>query len=902
MLPTQPTDESERRPPLPLDPPAPPVSRVSPVPPTAPAPPVSPMSPAPPAAPTALAGSDLDGLSEGEARARRDRGLGNATPPPTGRSYRQIVVENVFTFINVSLASLGLALVLLGRPTDALVSTGVIALNVLVSVVQEIRAKRTLDRITLLTRPQATVVRDGRERAVSPADLVVGDVLVVGPGDQIVVDGRVVGDGRMAVDESQLTGESDLVPKVAGALVYSGSFCVTGRARYAAERVGAQSLATQITAGARAFRRVLTPLQREVYLVIRAVLVIVAYIELLLLTRALITGTDPARSVQNATIIASLVPNGLFLSIAVAYALAAVRIARHGVLVQQSNAIESLSEVDTLCLDKTGTLTANRLHVEGVHPFGLTEAEVGRVLGVLAASGRSGNKTSAAIAAAYPAPPRRAVAEIPFSSARKWSAVAFDDPGAAGDGRDGDEDDTPPVRGVYALGAPEMLRPSLATTGAGASWDEIAAQARTLTNRGLRVLLVAHAPTTTLEDHGDATRLPEGMTPLGLVSLSDELRPEAHAALAAFSAAGVRPVIISGDDPETVAALARQAGLGADGGDLGLVSGLDLATMDEAAFAAAAAAGTVFGRITPQQKERLVRVFRARGAYVAMIGDGVNDVLSLKAANLGIAMQSGSQATRGVADLVLLDDSFAALVPAVAEGQRIVNGMRHILNLFLTRIASVGLVILSALVVGEFPLALRQSSLVTLLSVGVPSVFLVLWARPGPTSTGPGRGRLARVVLPPVVLTGALSLLVFYGALLLHLARAGVPLRPLAQAQAQLTRISASDLATAQTALVSFLVLSGLLLVVFVEPPTAWWTGAAALSGDWRPTALAAGLAAAFVAVNVAPSLRALFALSPLGLRESALVVIALAVWTILVRWTWRGRVLERVLGLAGSS
>jgi len=599
-----------------------------------------------------------------------------------------------------------------------------------------------------------------------------------------------------------------------------------------------------------------------------------------------------------------LVPNGLFLSIAVAYALAAVRIVRHGVLVQQSNAIESLSEVDTLCLDKTGTLTANRLHVEGVRPFGLTEAAVGRVLGVLAASGRSGNKTSAAIAAAYPAPPRRAVAEIPFSSARKWSAVVFDDSGAAGDGGgddDGDDVDQPPVRGVYALGAPEMLRPSLATTGGGASWDEIATQARTLTNRGLRVLLVAHAPATTLEDHGDATRLPEGMTPLGLVSLSDELRPEARAALAAFVTAGVRPVIISGDDPETVAALARQAGLGADGGDLGLVSGLDLATMDEAAFAAAAAAGTVFGRITPQQKERLVRVLRARGAYVAMIGDGVNDVLSLKAANLGIAMQSGSQATRGVADLVLLDDSFAALVPAVAEGQRIVNGMRHILILFLTRIASVGLVILSALVVGEFPLALRQSSLVTLLSVGVPSVFLVLWARPGPTSTGPVRGRLARVVLPPVVLTGVLSLLVFYGALLLRLARASAPLRPIAQAQAQLARLSASDLATAQTALVSFLVLSGLLLMIFVEPPTAWWTGAAALSGDWRPTILAAGLAAAFVAVSLASPLRALFALSPLGLRESGLVVIALAVWTIFVRWAWRGRVLERFLGLAGS-
>jgi len=216
---TQPTGETGHGPPARLDEP------------TAPAPPVAAVPPAAPAAPAAPAGSDVDGLSEEEARARRARGLGNGAPPPTGRSYRQIIGENVLTFINVSLFLLGLALVLLGRPTDALVSTGVVALNVLVSVVQEVRAKRTLDHITLLTRPQATVVRDGRERAISPADLVVGDVLVVGPGDQIVVDGRVVGDGRMDVDESQLTGESDLVPKVAGALVYSGSFCVTGRAR-----------------------------------------------------------------------------------------------------------------------------------------------------------------------------------------------------------------------------------------------------------------------------------------------------------------------------------------------------------------------------------------------------------------------------------------------------------------------------------------------------------------------------------------------------------------------------------------------------------------------------------------------------------------------------------------------
>jgi cation-transporting ATPase E len=221
----------------------------------------------------------LQGLSEDEVHARRARGLANTAPPPTSRSYQQIIGENVFTFINVCLFLLGLALVLLGRPANALVSTGVITLNVLVSVVKEIRAKRTLDRIALLARPTATVIRDGQEHAVPPEELVVGDVLAVGPGDQIVIDGRVVGDGRLAVDESQLTGESDLIHQRAGDPVYSGSFCITGRAHYVAEGVGPESLATQITAGARAFRRILTPRQREIYFVTRVVLLIVAYIE-----------------------------------------------------------------------------------------------------------------------------------------------------------------------------------------------------------------------------------------------------------------------------------------------------------------------------------------------------------------------------------------------------------------------------------------------------------------------------------------------------------------------------------------------------------------------------------------------------------------------------------------------
>jgi len=840
-----------------------------------------------------------EGLAQHEVLARRAAGQGNTAPAPTSRTYRQIVVENVFTFINSCLFCLGMALALLGRPLDALISTGVIALNILVSVVQEIRAKRTLDRIALLTRPTATVIRDGRAHALPPEQLVIGDLLAVGPGDQIVVDGTVIGAGRMQVDESQLTGESQPIPKQAGDTVFSGSFCVSGGATYVAERVGAQSLAGQITAGARAFRRVLTPLQKQVHLVIRIMLLIVVYLEFLLVVNALIKGTSLAESVQISTIVAGLVPNGLFLSISVAYALGAVRIIRFGALVQQANAIESLSNVDMLCLDKTGTLTANRLQLSGIHALGSAEPDLAHILGIMAASARTSNATSAAIAAAYPSEPGRLLAEVPFASARKWSAVALNAELKSEIAENVIENAdsqfsilNSQFTGIFALGAPEFLRQAVGASAA--EWQTIMEHARSLTDQGLRVLLIVHHPDPTLlEDRGDDSRLPTGMTALGMVSLRDELRPEARATLAAFIAAGVRPKIISGDSPETVAALARQAGLGAD---IRLVSGLDLAEMDAVQFSAAAAAGTIFGRITPQQKQQLVQTLRQQGHYVAMIGDGVNDVLSLKQANLAIAMQSGSQAARGVADIVLMQDSFAALSPAVQEGQRISNGMYDILKLFLTRIATVGLVMLSSLVIGEFPLALRQGSLLNLLSVGIPTILLALWARPGRPTKGRVFQQIIHFVITPVLITSAIGLLLFCGSFLLLLQRAGAFVAPLTEAQAIMFLDAARPIA--QTTLTAFLVVCGLFLVIFVEPPTEWWTGGDTISGDWKPTILAVGLMAVFAGINAVPQIRVLFALAPLSWIELGLIAVSLAVWLPLVRLLWRHRLIARFLGI----
>lgn len=847
-----------------------------------------------PAATASVAAFSPQGLSEREVIERRSHGQGNTAPPPSSRTYVQIVAENTLTFINVVLFSLSLILVLLGQFLDALVSISVIMLNVLVSIVQEIRAKRTLDRITLLTQPMAHVIRDGREYDVSPQDLVIGDVMRVGPGDQIVLDGTVVSstperaDVVMAVDESLLTGESDLVSKRAGNTLYSGTFCVSGTGCYVAEKVGSESLAHEVTAGARLFRRVLTPIQEQINFVIRLALIIALYLEFLLALDSIVRRMDLVQGVQNATIIAGLVPNGLFLSIAIAYAIAAVRIVRFGALVQQSNAIESLSYVDVLCLDKTGTLTANHLQVAEVLDLTGDTHELERLLGVIAASARDHNKTSEAIANAFPLDGRPIIAEVPFSSTRKWSAVAFSDDLPADDGA---------LFGVYALGAPEMLCPFLDSS---VPWETIAAHVQDRVGQGLRVLLVAHSlmleglQLGTQEKLRDDACLPTGMTPLGLVMLSDELRPEARETLQSFAQMGVQPKIISGDHPDTVAALARQAGL--DEAAIHLVSGSDLETLDEPAFAEAAEVGTIFGRTTPQQKERLVRALRARGHYVAMIGDGVNDVLSLKQAHLAIAMHSGSQAARGVSDIVLMEDSFATLAPAVREGQRVVTGMQDISKIILARVTAIGLLVVSSLALGPLPLALRQGSLMTLLAVGIPTVLLAVWAHPGPMSRSDLRRQLLHFVLASAVVTSAIGLLLFYGVIALDIGGAASPTAGFANAQT--APFDAHALAHAQTAVTAFLVFSGLLLVVFVEPPTPWWTGGDRLSGDWRPTILACVLAAVFIVVELTPPLRDLFALASLTLVEWGLVCAAILLWLPLLRWLWRSESITRYLGI----
>jgi cation-transporting ATPase E len=454
------------------------------------------------------------------------------------------------------------------------------------------------------------------------------------------------------------------------------------------------------------------------------------------------------------------------------------------------------------------------------------------------------------------------VEEVPFSSARKWSALSFDQPD---------------LRGIYVLGAPEVLRPFLDEKAA-----DFGAEMSQWAERGYRVLLLAHHPVVSpLHDSMGGAQLPPDLIPLGILSFSDELRAEAESTLKGFSDAGIRLKIISGDNPQTVLALAKQAGLR---GEIKAISGLELEEMTEAQLGDVAEQSTVFGRITPQQKERLVEALKRRGHYVAMIGDGVNDVLSLKKAHIGIAMQSGTQAARGVADIILMNDSFAALPPAFREGQRIVSGMQDIMRLFLARVLFQTLIIVGAAIIGlAFPVVPVHQSLLSLLTVGIPTLFLAAWARPAIP-----RFRLIKSVMHfilPAGFTLALLALVFYSAYILF------PPPGLAEE---------AVVSTARTVLNTLTVYGGLLLILFVEPQTPFWTGGDELAGDTRPVLLTIVMGVVYGLILLVPDLRDLFQLDALRLIDFAAIAGALAAWGLLLRWMWRAKIFTRFLRLEG--
>ena len=638
------------------------------------------------------------GLSDAEAE-RRLAQRGTAPPETSSRSYASIVRANVFTVFNLILAVAGVATLAFGDWQDALFLAVLLA-NAGIGTFQEVRAKRALDRLSALVAPHATVIRGGRAQTVAVGEVVPGDLLRIAPGDQVVADGALSRAESLRVDESILTGESEPVERGAGEQVRSGAFAVEGIGYFEAGAVGDDSYAARLTGQARSFRHPRSPLERalnRLLFILVGVMVPLGVVLGYALWHRHASLHDAVPTSVAAVV--TLVPEGLILLASVTYAVAALRMSRRGALPQQLNAIESLASVDVVCFDKTGTLTEPTLRVAGLIGPAAAADELGRY----AASAPVQNGTLAAIAAEWPAEAARVDEQIPFASGRRFSALRL---GGTG----------------WVLGAPEHF-----------DLGALAGQAADEAGAGRRVLAFGTA------DPLDAER-PRAHA---LVLLAERLRPDARSTVEWFGSQDVVLKVLSGDRPETVAAIARDAGI------TGAAFDASALPADGAALRAVVAAHDVFGRISPDDKRRVVEALSASGRYVAMVGDGINDVPALKAARLAIAQGSGTQMARTVADVVLVGGEFAAVPAMVGEGRKILRNVQRVAKLFVAKSAFAGFLVLSiGLTPTAYPLLPRQLTLAAGLTIGIPAVFLALAPSAGPYASKGFLRELARFALP----------------------------------------------------------------------------------------------------------------------------------------------------------
>jgi cation-transporting P-type ATPase E len=664
------------------------------------------------------------GLSEVEAT-RRLGARGKLAPQRSSRSYASIIRANTLNIPNGILLVFGVLTIAFASWKDALF-LGILVSNVAIGSFQEIRSKRALDRLAALVAPDALVVRDGVDRRVPVDHVVVGDLVRLSAGDQVVADGTVVTADGLALDEANLTGESEPVLRGAEEPVWSGSFAVEGAALFEAIAVGADSRAARLATTARAFRHPRSPLERAndrllLWIVSLAVPLAIG-LTISVLTR--VAGTEARVQAVTAGIV-NLVPEGLILLISVTAAVSAFKIARRGILAQQLNAVESLASVDVVCTDKTGTLTEPTPRVVALLPAdGVDEATLARELAVYAASAPSRNLTLEAINDAGLADVSRVpvVGQVPFSSRRRWSALDLD-------GK------------CLLLGAPERFtdaEPSLAL------------RAREEAGAGRRVLALGRSRRPLPTDGLDPP-FPDDVKPLGLVVLAERLRPNTASTVAFFADQQVALKVLSGDAPATAGAIARDAGVP------GSTPALDGEALprEPSALRGAVLSAPAVGRISPQGKRAVVRALAEAGRYVAMVGDGVNDVPALKEARLAIAQGSGTQMARSVADLVLVQDDFAAVPGMVGEGRQILRNIQRVAQLFVTKTvftAVVGLAV--AIPTATFPLLPRQFTLASTVTIGIPAFLLALAPSSGPWRPERFLQSVARFAIPAGIAVG----------------------------------------------------------------------------------------------------------------------------------------------------
>ncbi len=727
----------------------------------------------------------LTGLTTAEVAERLADGRVNDVPDAPVRTTSEIFRANVLTPINAIMGALFALILVAGFPGDALFA-GVIVSNSIIGTVQELRARRTLTHLAVLSAPGAKVVRDGTATDIDVSGVVADDLLELRPGDQVVVDGMVVDALGLEVDESLLTGEADPVDKTVGDRVLSGSFVAAGTGHVRATGIGSESYAAALAEEARRFTLVDSELRSGVNSILRWLTVIIPPAAGLLLLRLLVT-EDLWEEALRGTVAAAvaMVPDGLVLLTSLSFIVGVVALARRKALARELASVELLARVDTLCLDKTGTITTGEIAFAGIETIGATTADEAAVaVGAMAAVDPAPNATLAALASALDAPDWTATTIVPFSSARKWAAADFDG------------------RATFHLGAPDILLPK-------GEWAVARERVAELAETGQRVLVLTRSSAGTC---GTET-LPAARLPMCLILLEDTVRPEAPEILAWFAEQGVTLKVISGDHPATVAAVARRAGVpGADH----WIDARDLPD-DPEALADAVAAGAVFGRVTPHQKRAMIDALQSRGHTVAMTGDGVNDVLALKDADMGIAMGSGSSASRAVAQLVLLDDQFSTLPRVMAEGRRVINNVERVANLFITKATyAVLLTALVGLFGVPFPFLPKQLTLIGTISVGVPGFFLAL--APDASLVRPGfLPRVLRYAVPAGTAAAAATFTAY-----------------------EVVRRSDATLEAARTS--ATLTLLGISLVVLLgisRPLRPWKVGLAGAMGAWYALSMA---------------------------------------------------------------
>ncbi|CAD5962647.1 MULTISPECIES: HAD-IC family P-type ATPase [Streptomyces] len=776
---------------------------------------------------------DATGLTTAEVAERVARGEVNDVPVRSSRSVTEIVRANVFTRFNLIIGVLWVIMLFVAPIQDSLFGFVIVA-NTGIGIIQEWRAKKTLDSLAVIGEAKPTVRRDGKAAEISTHEIVLGDVVELGPGDKVVVDGTVAEADSLEVDESLLTGEADPVLKRPGDPVMSGSFVVAGGGAFTATKVGREAYAAQLAEEASRFTLVHSELRSGISTILKYVTWMMVPTAIGLIISQLVVKDNNFKDSVARTVggIVPMIPEGLVLLTSVAFAIGVVRLGRKQCLVQELPAIEGLARVDVVCLDKTGTLTEGGMDITEVRPLnGSDEAYVHQVLRSLGSSDPRPNASLQAIIDAYPAGEGTAASwtvtdALPFSSARKYSGAAFTE--------------TDGSSSAWLLGAPDVLLPEGDPT-----LDEI----EHLNQQGLRVLLLARVPSGEL----DAPDAAEGDVPTALVVLEQRLRPDAAETLKYFAQQNVATKVISGDNAVSVGAVAGKLGLA------GAENTLDARKMptDPDDMATAMEQNAVFGRVTPQQKRDMVAALQSRGHTVAMTGDGVNDVLALKDADIGVSMGSGSEATRAVAQIVLLNNSFATLPSVVAEGRRVIGNITRVATLFLTKtVYSVLLAILVVCTQVEYPFLPRHLTLLSTLTIGVPAFFLAL--APNKERAQPHFvRRVMRYAIPSGVIAATATFTTYLVARH-HYAGPG-----------------ALEAETSAATLTLFL--TSMWVLAIIARPYTWWR-----------IALVAAMGLGFLIVLVVPWLQDFFALKLVGTTMPWTAVGIAVAAAALLEFSWR--------------